>query len=69
MVSDGRIYDILVKQNGRLYICGKVSMASSINETLKKVISENAKVSLEKAMAMVQKMKDEGRYSEDIFGN
>ena len=44
-------------------------MASSINETLKKVISEKAKVSLEMAMAMVQKMKDEGRYSEDIFGN
>ena len=44
-------------------------MATSIIETLKKVISENGKVSLETAMAMVQKMKDEGRYSEDIFGN
>lgn len=36
------VFDVLMKRNGRVYICGKITMAQSVTEAIIEVISENA---------------------------
>ena len=37
------VYDILINRNGRVYICGKISMAQSVTEAIADVIAKHAK--------------------------
>lgn len=46
----------------------KVSMAEAVNKALVEVIAKAGKIDLEKANLLVNRMKEEGRYVQDIFG-
>ena len=59
--------DIFLKQ-GRIYVCGQVTMASAVNSELVNIIADFGRVGLNSAATILNKMKDEGRYCEDIFG-
>jgi sulfite reductase alpha subunit-like flavoprotein len=37
------IHDALLNRNGRVYICGKVSMAEEVNNTIIEVIAKEAR--------------------------
>ena len=43
-------------------------MADAVNKALVEVIAEAGQIDLEQASLMIIRMKEEGRYSEDIFG-
>ena len=59
--------DIILKQ-GRIYVCGKVTMAKEVNAELSKIISKFGRLDEKRSAALLNRMKDEGRYCEDIFG-
>jgi len=50
----------------RLYF--QVSMADEVNAELIKIISTFGKLGTERSAALLNNMKDDGRYCEDIFG-
>jgi len=43
-------------------------MANEVNAELVKIISKFGKLGNERSAALLNRMKDEGRYCEDIFG-
>lgn len=43
-------------------------MANAVNDALIDVIATAAKIDVEKAKVVVDRMKEEGRYLQDIFG-
>ncbi len=43
-------------------------MADEVNAELVKIISTFGRLGTERSAALLNKMKDEGRYCEDIFG-
>ncbi len=43
-------------------------MAEAVNKALVEVIAKAGKIDLEKANLLVNRMKEEGRYVQDIFG-
>ena len=43
-------------------------MAEAVNKALVEVIARAGKIDLDQASLMINRMKEEGRYSEDIFG-
>ena len=59
--------DIILRQ-GRIYVCGKVSMAEEVNGELVNIIAKYGRVGIQNAATILNRMKDEGRYCEDIFG-
>ena len=59
--------DIILKQ-GRIYVCGNVTMAEEVNAELAKIISKFGRLDEKRSAALLNRMKDEGRYCEDIFG-
>jgi sulfite reductase alpha subunit-like flavoprotein len=46
----------------------QVSMAEEVTGVLAEIIAKFGKVSPDRAAVTLNKMKDEGRYCEDIFG-
>ena len=43
-------------------------MADAVNDALIDVVSKAAKIDVEKAKVVIDRMKAEGRYAQDIFG-
>ena len=46
----------------------QVSMAEAVLQALVEVIAKAGKIDLDKAKVVVARMKEEGRYTQDIFG-
>ena len=44
------------------------TMADAVNDALIDVVSKAAKIDVEKAKVVIDRMKAEGRYAQDIFG-
>ncbi|VDH91962.1 sulfite reductase (NADPH) flavoprotein alpha-component, partial [Mytilus galloprovincialis] len=62
------IYKMIVKENGHFYICGSIQMASDVKKMLRHVIQSWGKKSESQVDEYIDKMKDENRLHEDIFG-
>ena len=71
------IYHSLVEQNGLVYVCGKISMASSVFKTLVAIVAEqliqqnvinNPESANITAEDFINSLIDDGRYHQDIFG-
>lgn len=58
----------MIKDEGAIYVCGKVKMAQAVQDVLKKVLEKFLRIDGEDAQKMILKMKKDGRYQEDIFG-
>ncbi|XP_072115018.1 nitric oxide synthase 1-like [Mobula birostris] len=58
----------LDSQKGHLYICGDVTMAQDVSQTVQEIIAAQGSLSLTEAAAYIARLKDENRYHEDIFG-
>jgi hypothetical protein len=46
----------------------QVTMANEVNEALVEVVARAAQIDTDKAEVVVGRMKEEGRYVQDIFG-
>ncbi|XP_069775851.1 nitric oxide synthase 1-like [Narcine bancroftii] len=62
------IFQLLDSQAGHLYICGDVTMAQDVSQTIHEIVAAQAHLSPSEAAAYIIKLKDENRYHEDIFG-
>ena len=75
------VYNALVKQNGFVYVCGKIKMADTVFKTFISIITQHliqdndeiddndkAKVN-QISEDFMNSLRDNGRYKEDIFGN
>merc|ERR1719186_1832732 len=58
----------MIKDEGAIYVCGKVQMAQAVQDVLKRVLEKFLRIDGEDAQKMILKMKKDGRYQEDIFG-
>ncbi|XP_076014062.1 methionine synthase reductase [Genypterus blacodes] len=66
--SEG-IMDILLQQNGRLYVCGDAkNMAKDLNDTLVEMIKSRLRADQLEAMKTLAGMREEKRYLQDIWG-
>ncbi|XP_077996477.1 nitric oxide synthase, salivary gland-like [Glandiceps talaboti] len=62
------VSETLVDKGGHFYVCGDVSMATSVCEVIKSILQTTRAMNALEAKQYVNKMKDENRYHEDIFG-
>ena len=62
------IFTNIILKQGRIYVCGNVTMAEEVNAELGKIISKFGRLDEKRSGALLNRMKDEGRYCEDIFG-
>ncbi|XP_074478706.1 methionine synthase reductase [Sebastes fasciatus] len=63
------ITDILLKQNGYLYVCGDAkNMAKDVNDTLMEMIRTELQVDQLEAMKTLAGLREEKRYLQDIWG-
>ena len=70
LVEEGaRVWKLWQEQGGSLYVCGKISMAAGVQEGLENICQEFGGISRQEAKELLDKMRAEGRYQEDIFGN
>ena len=62
------VFEQIIKKRGYFYVCGKVNMAEDVREILIEIFQEKGGMTKEFSETLFQKLKDEGRYAEDIFG-
>ncbi|XP_068235236.1 nitric oxide synthase, salivary gland-like [Palaemon carinicauda] len=69
LLNGKEVYKQLVQKSGHVYICGSESMADGVSESLLSIVQDHGRKTVGQAKNLIQKMKDEHRYHEDIFGN
>nr|BAF73722.1 nitric oxide synthase [Ambigolimax valentianus] len=62
------VHEAIVKRGGHFYVCGDVSMAHDVTQTLEAILQEQGQMSAEDACNFVTKLRDTNRFHEDIFG-
>ncbi|XP_041817222.1 methionine synthase reductase isoform X2 [Chelmon rostratus] len=69
LLNSQYITDILLKQNGYLYVCGDAkNMAKDVNDTLVEMIRTELQVDQLEAMKKLAGLREEKRYLQDIWG-
>uniref|UniRef100_A0AAX7SWZ5 Methionine synthase reductase n=1 Tax=Astatotilapia calliptera TaxID=8154 RepID=A0AAX7SWZ5_ASTCA len=69
LLNSQHITDVLLKQNGYLYVCGDAkNMAKDVNETLVEIIKMELQVDQLDAMKRLAGLREEKRYLQDIWG-
>ena len=73
------VYNALVKQNGFIYVCGKIMMADTVFKSFISIITQQLiqdnddkeKLAFVDQISedFMNSLRDNGRYNEDIFGN
>ncbi|GFS65768.1 nitric oxide synthase, salivary gland [Trichonephila inaurata madagascariensis] len=66
-ISD-KVYREIVQERGHFYVCGDVSMAEDVNQTLRSIIQEHGHMNPVAVDNVVKRLQEENRYHEDIFG-
>ncbi|XP_064096967.1 nitric oxide synthase, salivary gland-like [Macrobrachium nipponense] len=69
LVNGKEVYKQLVLKAGHIYICGSENMADGVSTAFLSIIQDHGRKTPDQARNIIQKMKDERRYHEDIFGN
>lgn len=59
------VYNQIIHENGHFYVCGDVSMAEGVCQTLRNILQDHGSDDPEKVLMSLRK---ENRYHEDIFG-
>ncbi|XP_078147536.1 methionine synthase reductase isoform X2 [Centroberyx gerrardi] len=69
LLNSQHIADILLKQNGCLYVCGDAkNMAKDVNDTLIEMIRTELQLDQLEAMKKLAGLREEKRYLQDIWG-
>ncbi|XP_051796381.1 LOW QUALITY PROTEIN: methionine synthase reductase [Acanthochromis polyacanthus] len=69
LLNSQHVTDILLRQNGLLYVCGDAkNMAKDVNETLLEMIKTELQVDQLEAMKRLAGLREEKRYLQDIWG-
>lgn len=62
------LFRTLCRDNGHVYVCGDVTMARDVMNTVQQIVASKAKVTISQAEEYINELKDANRYHEDIFG-
>ncbi|MGH0118444.1 UNVERIFIED_CONTAM: hypothetical protein FKN15_054296 [Acipenser sinensis] len=62
------VFRTLCEQRGHMYVCGDVTMAKDVLNTVQEILSVHGEMSLDEAGEYLSKLRDQSQYHEDIFG-
>ncbi|ESO82408.1 hypothetical protein LOTGIDRAFT_197993 [Lottia gigantea] len=62
------IYQSIVKDGGHFYVCGDVSMAQNVTNTLDTILQTCGGMKSDESKNFILKLRDANRFHEDIFG-
>ncbi|XP_044150136.1 nitric oxide synthase, endothelial-like isoform X1 [Bufo gargarizans] len=62
------VYEVLRHKNGHMYICGDVTMATDVLQTVQLILVSQGDMSIVEAGDYIGELRDQNRYHEDIFG-
>lgn len=63
-----QVHDVLRNKNGHMYICGDVTMATDVLQTVQFILMSQGDMSIIEAGDYIGQLRDQNRYHEDIFG-
>ncbi|XP_034776546.2 nitric oxide synthase 3-like [Acipenser ruthenus] len=63
-----KVFRTLCEQRGHMYVCGDVTMAKDVLDTVQEILSVHGEMNLDEAGEYLSKLRDQSRYHEDIFG-
>ena len=66
--SDNFTFMPYFRKGGYIYICGKISVAEGVENALKNVLKHIGMMDTETAERILEEMRRNSRYQEDIFG-
>ncbi|TFJ96673.1 utrophin [Platysternon megacephalum] len=64
----GDVYQVLCQRGGHLYVCGDVTMATGVLQTVQQILAQEGGMTLAEAGDLISELRDQNRYHEDIFG-
>ncbi|XP_067622883.1 nitric oxide synthase-like [Eurosta solidaginis] len=62
------LYKLIVEEKGHIYVCGDVTMAEDVHQTIRNCIAAKEQKSVSEVEAFLQALRHENRYHEDVFG-
>ncbi|XP_055389381.1 nitric oxide synthase isoform X2 [Condylostylus longicornis] len=62
------LYNLIVTEKGHIYVCGDVTMAEHVYQTIRKIIAMKEQRPESDVEKFLLSLRDENRYHEDIFG-
>ncbi|KAH8412332.1 hypothetical protein KR009_001346 [Drosophila setifemur] len=62
------LYQLIVHDRGHIYVCGDVTMAEHVYQTIRKCIAGKEQKTEAEVETFLLTLRDESRYHEDIFG-
>ncbi|KAL9981801.1 hypothetical protein ACROYT_G010554 [Oculina patagonica] len=65
--DSSNICDLIINDNGHVYVCGGAAMAEDVNQTLQTLIADRLNLSSDDGLEFIRKMKSSNKYHEDIF--
>uniref|UniRef100_A0A803SR96 Nitric oxide synthase n=1 Tax=Anolis carolinensis TaxID=28377 RepID=A0A803SR96_ANOCA len=68
MSLSGYVFEALCRRQGHMYVCGDVTMATGVLQTVQQILAKEGKMALAEAGDLISELRDKNRYHEDIFG-
>ncbi|MEJ1279587.1 nitric oxide synthase 2 inducible [Cricetulus griseus] len=62
------IHRVLCLEQGHMFVCGDVTMATSVLQTVQRILATEGDMELDEAGDVIGVLRDQQRYHEDIFG-
>ncbi|CAM4599283.1 nitric oxide synthase 3 isoform X1 [Lepidochelys kempii] len=64
----GEVHQVLCQRGGHLYVCGDVTMATGVLQTVQQILAQEGGMTLAEAGDLISELRDQNRCHEDIFG-
>ncbi|KAM9076811.1 nitric oxide synthase 3 isoform 2-T2 [Megaptera novaeangliae] len=62
------VHRVLCLERGHMFVCGDVTMATSVLQTVQRILATEGDMELDEAGDVIGVLRDQQRYHEDIFG-
>ncbi|KAM9386680.1 LOW QUALITY PROTEIN: nitric oxide synthase 3 [Phaethornis superciliosus] len=62
------VHQVLCQSGGHMYVCGDVTMATEVLQTVQQILAQQGGMTLGQAGDFISELRDKNRYHEDIFG-
>ncbi|XP_042129140.1 nitric oxide synthase 3 isoform X2 [Peromyscus maniculatus bairdii] len=62
------VHRVLCLEQGHMFVCGDVTMATSVLQTVQRILATEGDMELDEAGDVIGVLRDQQRYHEDIFG-
>ncbi|KAJ7322189.1 hypothetical protein JRQ81_018476 [Phrynocephalus forsythii] len=62
------VSEVLLRRAGHMYVCGDVTMATEVLQTVQQILAKGGQMTLTEAGDKISELRDQNRYHEDLFG-